>query len=434
MKIYDSLKSLITAEMISKASATLGESNQKVSSAVSTILPSLLAKLVKVGETPRLKEVAEFAGKKKVLSQLDNVFSGHGIFDSVNVGERFENALLGDENSAFASAVASKAGIQKESADRLTSWVSGVIAAFLGDKMVNENQSLANLIAQVGKEKDEFSAMIPAGIVSSLGLSSVLGAVAKPKAPEKPMAAKASEKKEGSGWIVWLIIILLLLLLLFFWWKSCNKHKVEKYSMNNAIEKVEGDARKLGAAVEKEAKELLNDLENAEHKMEDAIEDAANKVRTELTLADGKKINVYKNGCEECMVAFIKSDEFKKATDAELKNTWFEFDDVDFKFGSSTELMGNSEGQIKNIAAVLKNYPDLKVRIGAYADKVGSDKANMKISEARANHIKSLLEKEGVAAARIVTQGFGEEFAKYPESAPDSLRKNDRDIAMRFIK
>lgn len=438
MKIYDALKDLISAEMISKASATLGESNPKTSAAVSAVLPSLLGKLIKIGETPRLAEVAEFAGKKNVIGQIGDIFAGHGIFDSVNVGERFENALLGDENSAFASAIASKAGVKKESADRLTSWVAGVIAAFFGDKMVNGNQSMASLISQLGKEKDALGAAIPSGIASSLGLASLFGTQVDAKVvnPVKPAAVKMEEKAKegGNGWIIWLIIILLLLLLLFFWWKSCSKHKAETYGIRNAVESVEDNARKIIDEAGKDARELAEDLEKAALSAGDAVENVVNRIRREMTLPDGNKITVYKGGSEERMIVFLNSDEYKNATEEQLKNKWFEFDNIDFEFGSSTKLMDGAQGQLNNIVAILKNYPNAKIRLGGYADKIGNDQDNLKLSEARANHIKSVMEKQGISANRVITQGFGEEFAKYPADAPDSLRRHDREIALRFVK
>jgi len=42
LRIFDSLKSLISPELVSKASAMLGEDGAKVSSAISPVIASLL--------------------------------------------------------------------------------------------------------------------------------------------------------------------------------------------------------------------------------------------------------------------------------------------------------------------------------------------------------------------------------------------------------
>lgn len=422
LKIYDSLKSLATPELISKAAATLGEDNSKVSSAVSVIIPSLLGRILKEGNTPKLREIAEIAGKKKVINQLDNVFSGHGIFDGINVGERFENALVGTNNKGFFSGIASKTGINESSADRLNSWVAAMVAGFIGDKIVNGKETLPDILAQLGNEKSAIGADIPSGIAASMGLSKLF------EEPVKKTQEKAREipekKKGGSGWITWLLIILLLLLLLFFWWRSCNKHKVPyDIGAHRITEKVEDGLDKLGAAAE-----------GAVDVTTDALRSAADWVEKEFTLPDGRKIVAREGGFEETMLAYLKSEEYKNATAEELKDKWFHFDNIEFKFGSASELEKGSQQQLDNIAAILKNYPDVNIRIGAYADHIGSNEANLKITEKRANFIKSELVKDGVVAGRIDTQGFGEEFAHYPASAPDSLRKNDRHIAMRFTK
>jgi outer membrane protein OmpA-like peptidoglycan-associated protein len=51
-----------------------------------------------------------------------------------------------------------------------------------------------------------------------------------------------------------------------------------------------------------------------------------------------------------------------------LKSTWFTFDNVNFKSGSSTELDANSIGQLDNILAILKAFPESKIKIGGYTD------------------------------------------------------------------
>ncbi len=58
-----------------------------------------------------------------------------------------------------------------------------------------------------------------------------------------------------------------------------------------------------------------------------------------------------------------------------MKNKWFSFDDLNFKFGT-TELVPESKRQLDNIVAILKAFPDVKIKIGGYTDKKGDDAAN----------------------------------------------------------
>lgn len=153
----------------------------------------------------------------------------------------------------------------------------------------------------------------------------------------------------------------------------------------------------------------------------------------EVTLSDGTKLEAYPDGIEDQLVKFIQSDEYKNAKADDLKEKWFAFDDLNFKFGT-TELVPESKRQLDNIAAILKAYPEVKIKIGGYTDKKGDDAANKKLSDERAKAVKVALEKANVGTQVPEAEGYGEEFAKVPESASDAERLSDRRTSVRLIK
>ncbi len=151
-------------------------------------------------------------------------------------------------------------------------------------------------------------------------------------------------------------------------------------------------------------------------------------------LPGGEVIRVAEGSCEDCMLDYLKSDAYKNASDSELRRMWIQFDNVDFAHDSTDRLDEKSLEQLHNIAEILKNYPDVKVRIAGLADSTGSRVVNREISEKRADYVKSVLVKDGVKADRISTRGFGEELATVPADATDAQRAIDRSIAIRFMK
>lgn len=151
-------------------------------------------------------------------------------------------------------------------------------------------------------------------------------------------------------------------------------------------------------------------------------------------LPGGEVIRVAEGSCEDCMLDYLKSDAYKDASDSELRRMWIQFDNVDFAHDSTDRLDEKSLEQLHNIAEILKNYPDVKVRIAGLADSTGSRVVNREISEKRADYVKSVLVKDGVKADRISTRGFGEELATVPADATDAQRAIDRSIAIRFMK
>lgn len=154
---------------------------------------------------------------------------------------------------------------------------------------------------------------------------------------------------------------------------------------------------------------------------------------TEVVLPNGTKLQAYPGGIEDQLVKFIQSDEYKNATNEQLKNKWFDFDDLRFKFGEA-ELVPESKRQLDNIVAILKAFPDVKIKIGGYTDKKGDDAKNKELSDKRAKAVKALLEKAGVGPQVPEAEGYGEEFAKVPETASDNEREADRKTSIRLIK
>lgn len=408
--IYDEIKGLITPKMIANAAESLGENESNLKASAAIILPALLGRMIKKGVTPNVISIVDDAGRDKIAGHLPKIFEGHGIVDGKNYGERMENALIGVQNSEFPAAVAAKRGIKAENADRLTNWLSAAVAGYFGKKVIEENKKMTTLVHDLEREKGDLAADIPSDLYSKLGVSSVFG------------SGDTTKSKDGHGWIWWLIIILVVLILLFFWWRSCNRDKGVAVAEATVTETVvaagEPDSVRARAAAQQ--------VQNGDQ--------AQNREQTQQTLPDGQTIVFYKDGSEEQIVGFLKSGAYKEASADSLKNTWFEFDNIDFVYNTPDQLTPGSMDQLNNLIVILKNYPDAKIKIGGYADKTGSKLVNEEISKGRAEYVKSLFVKGGIAADRVSTEGFGEEFAKVPEKASNAQRAIDRHIALRFTK
>ena len=159
----------------------------------------------------------------------------------------------------------------------------------------------------------------------------------------------------------------------------------------------------------------------------------ADRKLTDVSLPNGTKLQAYPGGIEDQLIKFIESDEYKNGTADSLKEKWFSFDDLNFEFGT-TQLVPASKRQLDNIAAILKAFPDVKIKIGGYTDKKGDDAANKKLSDDRAKAVKDALTKAGVGAQVPEAEGYGEEFATVPETASDKEREADRKTSVRLLK
>lgn len=74
---------------------------------------------------------------------------------------------------------------------------------------------------------------------------------------------------------------------------------------------------------------------------------------------------------------------------------------------SQYALSGADQRKISQVAKVLNENPDLveRVEIHGYADASGSDETNQRISQARADSVKSILERNGVSNVEAVGKG-----------------------------
>ncbi len=161
---------------------------------------------------------------------------------------------------------------------------------------------------------------------------------------------------------------------------------------------------------------------------------AASHTTVEIKM-NGVTLNGNANGLEDQMVKFLVADGYKNAADdSKLKDAWYNFDHVNFKMGSANQLEAGSQEQLDNLAKILKAYPDAKIKIGGYTDKTGDEATNVKISQERANFIKTELSKLGVGAQILGAEGYGSKFAKVDATASDEQRAADRKMAVRFAK
>jgi outer membrane protein OmpA-like peptidoglycan-associated protein len=76
---------------------------------------------------------------------------------------------------------------------------------------------------------------------------------------------------------------------------------------------------------------------------------------------------------------------------------------------NSATIKPESYGTLKEMADVMKEYADLKVKIVGHTDADGSDAANLELSKKRAASVKESLAKDfGIDAGRMETDGKGE--------------------------
>lgn len=112
-----------------------------------------------------------------------------------------------------------------------------------------------------------------------------------------------------------------------------------------------------------------------------------------------------------------------KEEEQEVLNT--AFDNLEFETGKDV-IKSSSYESLNGLADLLVKKEDWKLEIAGHTDNVGSDAANLALSEKRAKAVGKYLESRGVPADRLIVKWFGETQPIADNSTPEGRAQNRR--------
>lgn len=439
LNVIDLIKGQLGPALISQAATQLGESESGISKAISGLLPAVVGGLANNADKPGVLDAITGAASSGLLGNLLGGSTNNSLITTILT------AIFGDKVGALVNAVSSYAGISDSSTNSLLNMVTGATLGSVGKYSADNNLGASGVQNLLQEQKGIVSTLLPAGLsLASLGLGSFFGNDSVKEAinvaPTENVKVSSfdepkievnrggnthvnvdnSDDNNGGGSIwKWLLPLLLLALAAWFLWKQCDKKDATS-----------GVAVNDSAVVVQDSAVIVNDSAN----VATAAESTNTKVDENIDL-NGVALKGYKGGMEDQMITFLKAGSYKTAADdAALKDKWYTFDKVNFKIGSATELEAGSQVQLDNLLAILKAFPEAKVKIGGYTDKTGVEADNVKLSQSRADFIKTWLAGKGVGAQVLTAEGYGSKFATVAKEATNDERAVDRKMAVRFAK
>lgn len=435
LNIIDLIKGQLGPALVSQAATQYGESESGISKAVSGLLPAVIGGLANHSSNPTVLDAITGTGGSGLLGNLLGGTSNNSLITSIIA------SIFGDKASALVNAISGFAGVGNNTANSLLSLVTGATLGSVGKYAADNNLDRHGITNLLNDQKGIVSTLLPAGLsLGSLGLGNMFGgenvkisntagtatsATTHSHIADEPKVdvtrggnthvnVDKRDDDNGSIW-KWLLPLLLLLAAGWFIWKQCDKKNTDTTTTTT------------------DSTAVNNADMSADTAMVTSDTVAANGATTDIDL-NGTPLKGRANGLEQQMVDYLKSGAYTSANEAALKDKWFNFDNVNFVFGKSNQITPESNGQLENLAAILKAYPDAKIKIGGYTDKKGDDAANKKLSQERADFIKAQLTKLGVGTQITGAEGYGEEHATVAETASDKERETDRKMAVRFTK
>lgn len=98
---------------------------------------------------------------------------------------------------------------------------------------------------------------------------------------------------------------------------------------------------------------------------------------------------------------------------------------INFDTGKAT-IRPESQAIVGQIVRLLKGNPDLKIEVQGHTDDVGSDQANLELSEQRAQAVMQAIVAQGIDPQRLTAAGFGEKTPVADNGTEEGKAKNRR--------
>jgi outer membrane protein OmpA-like peptidoglycan-associated protein len=326
----------------------------------------------KAGDSEMMRQVVDLASKTPLNAVASAASGAAGPSSSLMAaGERFIASLFGGAQGTILNSISRETGLRAAATSTIMALGAQSVLSFIGSRVRDEGMTATGLSGFLQREGASLKSMLPAGFNGALPTEPPPFGV-RSGTPTAPYVEPVQRPRS-----MWLWLLPLLAILLGILWFALRP-KPGPVTLPN-----------LGS--------LIN-----------------------LSLPDGTTLHVPQNGVEGRLLAFIQDP--NRPPDS---TSWFDFDRLLFDSGSAT-LQPQSQEQLQNIAAILKAYPSVHMRIGGYTDNTGSADQNLRLSTDRANNVMAALVNLGVAPDRLDAKGYGEEHPVADNATEDGRAKNRR--------
>ncbi|GAB3326286.1 DUF937 domain-containing protein [Hymenobacter humi] len=447
--LIDIVQNYFAGDTVRQTSTALGENESSIGTALRSVVPLVLggifARSQQPGGSTELFGMAQQAHSNGILGNLGSLLGGLRSGSAapasdgglLNRGTELLRSALGHGYTPAVEGVSQQAGVKTSTVSSLMSMAVPVVLGVLG-KHAAENNLDANgfsnyLSSQRGSIMGALSSL-PAGlgsVLSGLGLGGVaagVGNAATGAARSMGNTVSAATERTGdalrntardvetttsspSRW-PWLLLLLLGLAALLYFMRSCNKTP-------------EATAPATTESVTDTTTTTTTTVTAPSGRYDDATGNYIYDTGTtaNITLPDGTVLNVGKNSVEARMFNFL-NDANQTVSDDKTQG-WMSLDRVYFNTAKST-LTAESQAQLKNIAAILKAFPNAAIKLGGYTDNQGKAAMNLALSTERANTARQAVIANGIDKGRVTAEGYGPEHPIASNDTPEGRAQNRR--------
>jgi OOP family OmpA-OmpF porin len=388
--IFSSLFNTFDSRSIGEIASSFGQPKQAVSQGLEASTACLLGGLAnKAGDSTWMSQLFKLVSDAPAsvnVSDLTDAVTNPSRASSatsslLDSGRKFLSLAFGGNQSSIVDTVARSTGLRSGVVSSLMSMAAPMMMTALGRLVRDDHMNPTGLSKLLVQEGEGVRDLLPAGVSNLLKPVPTPATYVPPSTRPVALGTIPEPAVRSRAW--WWLIPALLLLPLFLYWGYRARHPVVPTVQLNRF--------------------II------------------------WRLPDSVSLNIPQDGVEARLLAFIQ-DPSKGVEPA----TWFDFDRLLFNTDSAT-LRPESQEQLRNIAEILKAYPNAHIKIGGYTDSTGNPQSNLNLSQDRANAVRAELVALGISPDRLEAQGYGEQFSVADNSTEEGRARNRR-VSMRVTQ
>jgi outer membrane protein OmpA-like peptidoglycan-associated protein len=382
--LFSSLFTTFDPRTIGEIASRFGEPKQAVSQGLESSTACLLGGLAsKAGDSTWMSQLFKLvsqAPSKVKISDLasavtDPTKASYATSSLLSSGKNLLFLAFGGNQSSIFDRVARSTGLRSGVVSSLMSMAAPMMMTALGRLVREDHMNPTGLSRLLVHEGEGVKDLLPAGVSNLLNAAPPQAYSAPPNTRPVMLGTVPEPAPRSRGW--WWLIPALLLLPWLFYWGYRARHPVVPTTT-----------------------ELSGFVDRA--------------------LPGNVHLNIPQNGVEARLLGFIQDP--SKGLDPV---TSFDFDRLSFNTDSAG-LRPESQEQLENIAAILKAYPNVHIKIGGYTDNSGDAQHNLNLSQDRAKGVMAELVGRGVSPDRLEARGYGDQFPVADNSTGEGRTKNRR--------
>jgi OmpA-OmpF porin, OOP family len=388
--LYTQLSSIIKPSTVADIATQLGAPAESVTRGLAMSAATAFSALAsKAGDSDTMRQVIDVASRTPddALSSITPSQISDAASPLMSTGRRFLSTLFGGSQNWLTDLIGRETGLGSTATATVLTLGANALLKFIGGKVRDEGMTATSLAGFLRSEAPSLRQALPASFDDALVRHFGSPATTARTIDASPAAAQTARKQRSYfPWVAMAAIVAAAL-----WYGLRPSSTTPQLPTVRSIG-TSGTMPNLGNYVPR-------------------------------VLVDGTRITVPERGVENQLLGFIQDS--SRGVDT---TTWFDFDRLTFDTGSAT-LRPESNAQLSDVAAILKAYPNTRVKIGGYTDNVGSTDTNMTLSQQRADSVMAQLVGMGVDSSRLTAEGYGEQHP-VADNSTETGRAMNRRISM----